>query len=411
MSLALMGCPRAPGEPPVPQPSQTALPTAERSLAQFVVVSPTRGPYLQQVGRRSALVVWETAESSEGVVTVSTQGVPDRVVRDEGKKARHVVKLAGLSPGTAYRYRLGNGGMGASGVFTTEPDRISPYRAVVFGDTRTNHEAHRNVIKSILQDAPRLVFHSGDLVVNPKPAEEWNAFFGVEGDLLRSAPLYPALGNHEGDGERFVELFELPGEERYYDVRYGVTYFAVLDQYTSHLYPGSPQFRWLEASLKAASEDPSVRQRIVILHQGPYSSGPHGSSMTARTELVPLFERYRVDVVFSGHDHGYERSTVNGIKYVVSGGGGAPLYQFKGASWTEVTESSLHHCVLDVHGARMTVVVRRSDRSMLDSFTIHDNLSECRSDLPCEGRPEGSCGEKEQGRWQCVQNACIWDCT
>ena len=65
----------------------------------------------------------------------------------------------------------------------------------------------------------------------------------------------------------------------------------------------------------------SEPEDAAITH-GPYSSGSHGSNDTVRRDLVPLFESYGVDIVFAGHDHSYERSTVGGVKHVITGGGG-----------------------------------------------------------------------------------------
>ena len=67
--------------------------------------------------------------------------------------------------------------------------------------------------------------------------------------------------------------------------------------------------------------------KIVIQHEGMYCAGGHDSNMNLRNALEPLFNRYGVQVVFSGHNHFYQRSEViNGTVYVTSAGAGAPLY-------------------------------------------------------------------------------------
>ena len=62
------------------------------------------------------------------------------------------------------------------------------------------------------------------------------------------------------------------------------------------------------------------------MHHPPFSISLHGGQRDLRERWTPLFERYGVTAVFSGHDHCYERAERNGVHYFVSGGGGAPLY-------------------------------------------------------------------------------------
>ena len=80
------------------------------------------------------------------------------------------------------------------------------------------------------------------------------------------------------------------------------------------------QFAWLEKELKASSH----RWKIVVLHQPLYSSGDrHGSDLRLREVLEPLLVNFNVSVVFSGHDHFYERvKPQHGVAYFVVGSGG-----------------------------------------------------------------------------------------
>jgi hypothetical protein len=75
-------------------------------------------------------------------------------------------------------------------------------------------------------------------------------------------------------------------------------------------YSGGTQTRWLESTLAAARADASIDWIVVQLHQCACSSAPGdgGSDLGVRQEWLPLFDAYEVDLVLSGHDHGYERS-------------------------------------------------------------------------------------------------------
>ena len=86
--------------------------------------------------------------------------------------------------------------------------------------------------------------------------------------------------------------------------------------------PGSKQYQFLKRDLAGTSRP----FKVFFGHHPAYSSGSHGSTKKMQEYLQPLFEENGVQLVFAGHDHDYERTIVNGITYVVSGGGGAPLY-------------------------------------------------------------------------------------
>ena len=73
----------------------------------------------------------------------------------------------------------------------------------------------------------------------------------------------------------------------------------------------------------------TVRAILVLTHDGPYSRGEHGGNAIARDRYVPILARYHVDFLFSGHDHIYQRGEQAGLKYAVSGGGGASLYDIR----------------------------------------------------------------------------------
>lgn len=375
-----------------------------------------RGPYLQQVGRSSALVVWETDKAAPSVVDYGP--TPALGVRQEDPSLvqHHVVALQGLPPATQHHYQVQSATLPSPvGSFSTELNQADPIRIGVFGDTRSNHADHASVVAGLVSDHPLLALHVGDLVSDGSVASDWDTFFGIEKELLRNAPLYPVLGNHENTGDEYISIFELPADspsaERYYSMRYGPVRVWALDQY-SHAYDtGSEQYTWLSQTLASAAQDPSIRHKVVVMHHGPYDSGSHGSNLTVRDDLVPLFEQYGVSVVFSGHDHDYERGTVNGIKYVVTGAGGAPLYSVAGDWWTEVSASVLEYCLMDVHGPRLEVTCKRTDGSQLDHFVIGDAVSECVTPADCASLKHGDCPASEKGQWECIEMGCIWNCS
>lgn len=149
---------------------------------------------------------------------------------------------------------------------------------------------------------------------------------GAPGGINR---FFPILGNHDyltSNGQPYVDYFTLPGNERYYDFTWGPVHFFALDSVALGQSYGntfdSVQGQWLQAGLASATEP----WKVVYAHYPPFSSAAHGS--TAGMQWP--FAAWGADAVLAGHDHTYERLTVDGIPYFVNGAGGHPtLYGFK----------------------------------------------------------------------------------
>jgi 3',5'-cyclic AMP phosphodiesterase CpdA len=134
--------------------------------------------------------------------------------------------------------------------------------------------------------------------------------------LLQAGVLfYATLGNHDNQNNRFYKAFNMGGERYFTFVKKNVRFF-VLD--SNQLDP--KQRAWLDEALQRSDD----RWRICFFHHPIYSDGGrHGSDVSLRVVLEPLLVKYRVNVVFSGHDHVYERlKPQKGITYFVSGSGG-----------------------------------------------------------------------------------------
>ncbi|RLC76675.1 MAG: hypothetical protein DRJ03_28185 [Chloroflexi bacterium] len=350
MLVGLTAClPAAPAAPTLaPTLTHTPVPTSGQSRGLLLL----RGPYLQSVAANSIIVAWETDRPSHGEVVYGEAEEYGASVADPALGARHVVTLTGLAPYTLYHYRIVSDGepLGADAAFRTAagPDQAE-FTFVVFGDTRTQHQVHREVVARILEQGTDFVLHTGDLVDNGWDTGQWAAFFEIERELMARASLFPALGNHESNSPLYFDFFHLPGNERWYTFDYGNARFVCLQvDGFADFGPGSEQYGWLEETL-VANTQPWL---FVYFHVPLYGSVPPHSAPfaemeeTAQRALAPLFERYGVDMVFSGHKHSYERNEVNGVTYIVTAGGGAPLYWAGEREPTQAAFARAYHFVL-----------------------------------------------------------------
>jgi len=243
----------------------------------------------------------------------------------------------------------------------------------VYGDTRTGHEAHRRIVGRILALKPAAVFHTGDMVSNGYSEADWKRFVDISSGLMSTAEFFPALGNHDRHAPLYFSTFKQDPKTPWYSVdRFGV-HFVVLDS-ESPFWKGTSQGTWLREDLAAASAKPGLRHIVVVLHRPVYGTGHHApdDSTVLGPNLAPLFQKYGVGVVFSGHDHLYERSQVDGIFYVITGGGGAPLYpkQEQPAAFSQVFKSSYNFAALSVTPEGLLCEVFDDAGTPLDSFTV-----------------------------------------
>jgi tartrate-resistant acid phosphatase type 5 len=152
---------------------------------------------------------------------------------------------------------------------------------------------------------------------------DYQGQYGAGADTQR---FFPTLGNHDWNTQKaqpYLDYFNLPGNERYYDFTWGPVHFFALDSDSREpdgVSLSSIQAEWLQQKL-AESESP---WNLVILHHAPYSSGLHGSTDWMRWP----FQEWGADAVLAGHDHTYERLLIDDIPYFVNGVGGGAIYYF-----------------------------------------------------------------------------------
>ncbi|HEY2749050.1 MAG TPA: metallophosphoesterase [Polyangia bacterium] len=281
----------------------------------------TIGPFVQDVRADGFTVVFETSAAADAEVRAG-----DARVATHG--THHEAIVRGLPAATREKYRVTVGGRDAGGGEVVLPDAGRALRFVVYGDTRNGGAVATELARLAAAETPDLILYTGDIVPYGSDEHGWATFFADEHALLADVPLYPTLGNHEifrdPSAAHFRRFFALPDDGRarlYYHFRFGPAEFIVLDGNA----PTPAQTAWLRATLEAADAD-QVAHVFVLVHQPPFSLGDHCGAALDQADWLPLFEAHHVRAVFAGHDHAYARMERRGVRYFVSGGGGAPLY-------------------------------------------------------------------------------------
>ena len=328
------------------------------------------GPVVVNVTPRSAMVVWvvETGQLTLRPPTGAAKSSP----------SLHVERttLTGLQPNTRYEYETG-GPDGLKGSFKTPPSDAQPFQFVVYGDTRTRHDVHRRVIASVVKHGiPDFVVHTGDLVADGYDSSLWPIFFDIERDLLRQTAFFPSLGNHERNTQEFYDFFRV--DTPYYSFNWGNAHFIVLNSdFGNAASSNSAKEAFWAAQTSWLNEDLAANQkadyRFVAAHHPPMSAVTTRQNFNARMiALMPLLEKYRVTAGFFGHDHNYQHYLKNGIHYIVTGGGGAPLYDVDKPppGITLKVVSTENFVSIRVNGKTAAVQAIAMDGSKLDEFEL-----------------------------------------
>ena len=286
----------------------------------------------------SVAIAWRTSTfASDGVVQFGSlmdgeeprfeEKKAERIVPAFEQRSRgiafvnHSVVLRDLLPGASYRYRVGSRERDTWSeyrTFSTAPESSESFAFIYVGDTQMYPERVRRMLSDADRRHPETEWYmiGGDLVDNGNDLSLWNAFFVELGELFSCKPVAPVMGNHDHGFQSknigqsvFNAYFTLSDRDgkrldgvANYGFRRGNAYFIMLQ-----LPDVGVQTEWLEKELRVASE--SGFDFITVMFHHPVYNVYKGRSNPEAEELwVPLFDKYGVDLVLSGHDHSYMRS-------------------------------------------------------------------------------------------------------
>ena len=250
-----------------------------------------------------------------------------------------------------------------------------PVQFAVLGDSRDGKRVYTQLIQQILERKPHFIIHLGDMISRPNE-KEWKRFFEIS-DMIE-IPFFPVVGNHEIAGtapgeEMYQKQFALPDEKTYYAFQTGDALFVILDSERGKEKIKDEQWSWLRDILSFSN----APLKMVFIHRPlfvPPDSFKQGKAMdrypSARDDLHQLFVKTKVKAVFQGDDHRYDRTEKDRILYVITGGGGAPLYAPKDAG------GYFHYVWVSVQKGRLEGEVVNLDGQIKDRFVIANGKGE-----------------------------------
>jgi len=314
----------------------------------------------------------------------------------------HELSLRGLKTGEQYYYRVSSGTLtGDWTQFYAAKPASEPFRMALYGDNRTNFLRHREIVASIADEHPDIVVNTGDVVMSGLRPDWDTEFFEPMQNVIKSIPVYVAIGNHENNtlytqkfaaspesnpiySRYFKEYFAFPDNqhETYYSFSYGNAFFIFIDNNLAaypdrdfpHISAASAQYRWLEEQLQSTAAQ-SAEWLFVTGHIPIFSAGTKEDYPLNRQYLWPLFEQYGVDMYFSGHIHDYERSHVDGICHVISGGGGGPQdHPVRTPADIRRLRTNYHYCIIEVDDTVLRLSFKDRDQNIMDELVIDKSL-------------------------------------
>jgi len=297
-------------------------------------------PYVTVQDETSLHIRWRTAVPSQDRLVLYEKDTNRELASfaEDSPEQMHSVLIGHLQPGAAARYRIqGTKNAGMEGRLRM-PRQGRELTFFVIGDTQAltklgtldmELSRQRLTIDAIAGDPlpGDFLVHTGDLVESGN-LPEYSGFFRLIAPLSARMPLFPVKGNHDDRSDLFIDAFGFPVSGRLHgtDWHHFATenaLFVFLNLNFNSIQQVADTNRLLNLVLE---EYRNKKWKFVFTHQPIYSNVEQDTDTPFRALFEPLFMKYGVDVVFSGHHHAYQRISRNGIMYVVSGGGGAAGY-------------------------------------------------------------------------------------
>lgn len=315
-------------------------------------------------------IMWEARVKQPYTLEYRKQGskdiqavqATDSSFTDKDSVIQYTARLEGLATGSTYEYRIKSAkNKGQWHRLHTEAG--AGFTALIFPDSQSaDYSGWQQLAREAYKGHPQSAFYvnMGDLVDNGQDASQWRAWFNSVSVFSDVVPLAPVIGNHEAYSLEWKEcppasythLFNVPQNglakypNQFYSFDYGPVHFVVLDTNFPEMQKFQPdlladELPWLEKDLAASK----AQWKVVLMHRDIFIYGFGSESGRAQSktqfldfsyQLMPVFEKYKVDAVLTAHLHTYRRRVPlrnfapapqgSGITYILTGVAGDVRY-------------------------------------------------------------------------------------
>lgn len=378
------------------------------AVSPLSAVTLVHRPYLQNLRQDRVSILWSTRENLTGTVQYSTdtsfsqsttarlRAFPPSSTGLPFQLYQYQADLTGLAPGTDYFYRIFMNGenLTTEGEYRLHTAGPGPFSFLVFGDSGAGSAAQTQLALRMDAERPNFVIHVGDIAYQEGTFGQFtDNYFSDYATLMRRASFFAAAGNHEyytPGAAPYLALHSPPTETvpppdlgRYYSFDWADAHFIALDSNlldNAHAAAGARMLDWLENDLATSR----AAWRIVYFHHIPYPVSQHIDDplcTAARERVVPMLERYGVQLVLTGHEHNYERSApmrggasvataARGTVYISTGGGGGILHPVRPRDYYVKQASVNHYLRVEGDASQLTVRAIGIDGREFDRVTL-----------------------------------------
>ena len=315
-------------------------------------------------------IMWESKVKQPYTLEYRKQGnrdsqnvqAADSSFTDKDSVIQYTARLDSLVPGSTYEYRI-NTAKNKGQWHKLHTEAGAGFTALIFPDSQSaDYSGWQQLARDAYQRHPDSAFYvnMGDLVDNGQSASQWRAWFNSVSVFSDAVPLAPVIGNHEAYSlewkeclpASYTQLFNVPQNglakypNQFYSFDYGPVHFVVLDTNFPEMKNFQPalladELPWLEKDLAASR----AKWKVVLMHRDIflYGFGPESGREQTQThfldfsyQLLPVFEKYKVDAVLTAHLHTYRRRVPlqsfapapqgAGITYILTGVAGDVRY-------------------------------------------------------------------------------------
>lgn len=381
-------------------------------------------PTVFEHGDNHYFIMWETSCLIDSLKIQWWSNISDpsqhNIIDPANKKINHIhyryTAILGPVAEDAKKiyYKVDNQELGRNAFTITRQRKLESTSLLVISDNQNGPDEFKKVLNGIKNyynrsKGPNALLHVGDSEQNVDELSEWhNQFFDpmkkYAPGMLQTLPLIFVPGNYDHDKDRTVNNFNyytdmyhglnntnalskdivVSGKYHrfYHSVTMGCARMIVLDAEC----PSPEQSEFLKQELQSDAFQ-NARFRIIAVHIAPYiefwdpdawnRGGQKHWGEQVRLEYDPLFRKYNVDLVISGHQHNYQRSTIaidgnSNITYAIVGGAGGTLglVRVEDYHMYNVTYLNHHFVTLDIDQQRLEWKAWSPENKLIDQFHI-----------------------------------------